>query len=68
MRQIVISHAGTQATIEVTQELVKHIASRRSLPADSISDNDIVKFFADAAGQALDRAVTEYVASDGKTS
>lgn len=59
---------GTQATLEVSQQLVNHIASKHALPPDAISDNDIIKFFVEATGQALDRAVTEYVASDGKTS
>ena len=68
MRQITIDQEGTRATIEVTQALVSYIASRHALPVDSISDNDIIKFFAEAAGQAFDRAVTEYVASDGKAS
>ena len=68
MRQIVIDQAGTQATLEVTQALVNYIAKHRSLPVDLITDNEIIKFFADAAGQAFDRAVTEYVASDGKAS
>ena len=66
MRKIIIDNQGTQATLEIEQKLVEHIASKRALPVDAISDNDIIKFFADAAGQALDRAVTEYVDTDGK--
>jgi hypothetical protein len=68
MRQITIRKDGLEASIEITEDLIKHIASRKALPDSAITDAEIVKFFVEASTRAFDKARSEYVDSDGKTS
>jgi|LakMenE01Jun11ns_1017448.scaffolds.fasta_scaffold7611922_1 hypothetical protein len=67
MKKIYFNLGDVEAEIEVTDLLIQAVANRFALPADSITDYDLVKFFSDAVDPALASAPVEYLASDAKT-
>jgi hypothetical protein len=66
MRKITVQKDDMTYEIDVSPALIGQVSNRLMLPADAISDQDIVKFVVDAATQAFDRAAVEYLRSDGK--
>jgi len=68
MRTISFKTKSGDVELEVTQPLIDHIARKKSLPVDAISDSMILGFFRDASDSALKKAAAEYLDSDGEDS
>ena len=53
--------------LQVTPALSALLAKRNGVPEDALTDGMILGFFREASDVAFQRATTEYIDTDGKT-
>lgn len=66
MRKIQRSNSVGNLEIDVSPELVNHVARTAGIDAADVTDDAILRFFNLVASSAFDRASAEYVADNDK--
>lgn len=65
MRKISYKTPLGEIELDVTSELVCHVAARNGIPDNAVSDMMLLQFFQEASNVALKKADTEYLNTDG---
>lgn len=65
MRNVTFKTPEGDLSIEVTDALVKRVATINGIPSDAVSDRMILGFFREASDVALRKALDEYLDSNG---
>ena len=68
MRKISYQTVAGNIDLEVSEVLVKHVATRNGIPVDAVSDMMLLHFFREASDGAMERADQRYLDNDGTDS
>lgn len=68
MRKISYQTPAGNIELEVSDVLIKHVATRNGIPSDAVSDMMLLHFFRDASDGAMARADQRYLDSNGTDS